>query len=65
MVLVVDSSGSIRDNNPSDNSFDNWVILKGQSAQRSLSAEDPFRVRVDGNAISPKQGGLSVTLHRL
>ena len=31
VVLVVDSSGSIRDNNPEDQSVDNWIILKGRS----------------------------------
>jgi len=27
VVFVLDSSGSIRDNNPSDNSYDNWVLM--------------------------------------
>ena len=26
VVFVVDSSGSIRDNNPPDNSYDNWSL---------------------------------------
>ncbi len=37
VVLVVDSSGSIRDNNPDDDSFDNWIILKGKCRQCSSS----------------------------
>ena len=27
LVFVVDSSGSIRDNNPPDGSFDNWNLV--------------------------------------
>ena len=27
IVMVVDSSGSIRDNNPTDGSYDNWALL--------------------------------------
>ena len=27
LVFVVDSSGSIRDNNPADGSFDNWALI--------------------------------------
>ena len=27
LVFVVDSSGSIRDNNPDDGSFDNWELI--------------------------------------
>ena len=30
VVVVIDSSGSIRDNNPEDQSIDNWIILKGE-----------------------------------
>ena len=28
LLLVIDSSGSIRDNNPADGSFDNWQLVK-------------------------------------
>ena len=28
MCLIIDSSGSIRDNNPSDRSYDNWSIMR-------------------------------------
>ena len=28
LVLVIDASGSIRDNNPADGSFDNWGLMK-------------------------------------
>ena len=31
VVVVIDSSGSIRDNNPEDQSIDNWIILKGEA----------------------------------
>ena len=27
LCIVIDSSGSIRDNNPPDNSYDNWTLL--------------------------------------
>ena len=27
LCIVIDSSGSIRDNNPPDNSYDNWRLL--------------------------------------
>lgn len=27
VCVVIDSSGSIRDNNPADGSFDNWELL--------------------------------------
>ena len=27
LVFVIDSSGSIRDNNPSDGSYDNWALM--------------------------------------
>ena len=27
LVFVVDSSGSIRDANPADNSYDNWALI--------------------------------------
>ena len=28
LIIVVDSSGSIRDNNPEDKSYDNWQLIK-------------------------------------
>ena len=28
LVFIVDSSGSIRDNNPEDQRFDNWQLVK-------------------------------------
>ena len=27
LCIVIDSSGSIRDNNPRDNSYDNWALV--------------------------------------
>ena len=28
LVVILDSSGSIRDNNPEDGSYDNWQLVK-------------------------------------
>ena len=28
LIIMVDSSGSIRDNNPKDKSYDNWQLIK-------------------------------------
>ena len=47
VVVVIDSSGSIRDNNPEDQSIDNWIILKGEGER------ERDREREGGGRTSP------------
>jgi hypothetical protein len=47
LVFVVDSSGSIRDNNPSDGSYDNWNLLLEFMTQ----VVDGLTIGLDGSRI--------------
>ena len=41
LCIVIDSSGSIRDNNPSDGSYDNWELML-VFVQEVIIARDAF-----------------------
>ena len=47
MCLIIDSSGSIRDNNPSDGSFDNWSIMR----QFAVDIIDYFTIGPDATRV--------------
>ena len=42
LCVVIDSSGSIRDNNPPDGSFDNWKLILDFVGQVLFSATAKF-----------------------
>ena len=47
MCLIIDSSGSIRDNNPSDRSYDNWIIMR----QFAVDIMDYFTIGPDATRV--------------
>lgn len=49
LVFVIDSSGSIRDSNPSDGSYDNWNLILGflnDFVDRLPISTDDYRVGI-------------------